>query len=506
MFYNFYDKGTIMNKYILAIDQGTTSTRAIIFDHNGKLKSSAVRELENLFPHEGWVEIDPLKIWIGAVDVVNEVLIRADITMDDIVSIGVTNQRETTVVWEKATGKPVYNAVVWQSRQSEKICDKFEKYKDFIHNKTGLLINPYFSASKIRFILDNIPNGQTRAENGELLFGTVDTWLIYKMTLGKKHLTDVTNASRTMLFNIFELKWDDELLNLFNIPKCMLPEVLPSSADFGVATYFSKSVHIYGVAGDQHASLFGHNCFDSGESKNTYGTGCFMLMNTGEKPILSKNGLLTTIAWKVNDKVCYALEGSVFIGGAAVQWLRDGLKIIKSSSDSEHEAKKVKDSDGIYVVPAFVGLGTPYWDDDVRGAIFGMTRATNKRHIIRATLEGIAYQSKDVFDIMKKESGINIKSLRVDGGATANEILMQFQSDILQIQIQKPACLETTALGVAYLAGLYCGYWSNIDEIHSKHKYQATYKPKMSKAEAKRRSNGWQLAVEAARIFKPRKD
>lgn len=495
-----------MEKYILAIDQGTTSTRAIIFDKEGKLRSSAMRELENLFPHEGWVEIDPLKIWIGTVDVVNEVLIRADLTMNDIDSIGVTNQRETAIVWDKKTGKPVYNAVVWQSRQSEKICDEFEKYKDLIHEKTGLLINPYFSASKIRFILDNIPNGQKRAEAGELLFGTVDTWLIYKMTLGQKHLTDVTNASRTMLFNIFTLEWDNELLKLFNIPKKMLPEVLPSSADYGLASYFSNSVHIYGVAGDQHASLFGHNCFDEGESKNTYGTGCFMLMNTGEKPILSKNGLLTTIAWKVDNKVCYALEGSVFIGGASVQWLRDGLKVIKTSADSEHEAKKVESSDGVYVVPAFVGLGTPYWDDDVRGAVFGMTRATTKSHLIRATLEGIAYQSRDVFEVMKKESGINIKSLQVDGGATANEILMQFQSDILQIEIKKPVCLETTALGVAYLAGLYSGYWHNLDEVHSTHRYQATFKPKMSKKEAERRVEGWKLAVEAARVFKPRKD
>ncbi len=494
-----------MEKYVLAIDQGTTSTRAILFDHEGHNISSAVREVTNLFPHEGWVEIDPLKIWISAVDVVNEVMIKADITMNQIDSIGITNQRETAIVWDKKTGKPVYNAVVWQSRQSVEICEEFEHQKEFIHYKTGLLINPYFSASKIRWILDHIKNGQERAENGELLFGTVDTWLIYRMTRGATFATDVSNASRTMLYNIFTLKWDEELLKLFNIPKCMLPEVKSSSEDYGVASYFSDKVHIYGVAGDQHASLFGHNCFNPGDSKNTYGTGCFMLMNTGEKPILSHNGLLTTIAWKIGDKVCYALEGSVFIGGAAVQWLRDGLRAIDKSSDSEEEASRVEDSDGIYVVPAFVGLGTPYWDDDVRGAVFGITRATTKAHLIRATLEGVAYQSKDVFEVMEKESKIKISSLQVDGGATANNILMQFQSDVLQIELKKPVCLETTAMGVAYLAGLASGFWKDFGDIKSKHKYAKVYKPAMDKKTASEKIRGWKLAVEAARVFKPKK-
>ncbi len=494
-----------MEKYVLAIDQGTTSTRAILFNHEGRAVSSAMREVPNLFPHEGYVEIDPLKIWISAVDVTNEVMINADITMDQIDSIGITNQRETAIVWDKKTGKPVYNAVVWQSRQSVEICEEHEQQKEFIHYKTGLLINPYFSASKIRWILDHIKNGQERAENGELLFGTVDTWLIYKMTNSETFATDVTNASRTMLFNIFKLQWDEDLLKMFNIPRCMLPEVKSSSEDYGVASYFSDKVHIFGVAGDQHASLFGHSCFNPGDSKNTYGTGCFMLLNTGEKPILSHNGLLTTIAWKIGDKVCYALEGSVFIGGASVQWLRDGMKVIEKSADSEPEALRVSDSDGVYVVPAFVGLGTPYWDDDVRGAIFGVTRATNRYHIIRATLEGIAYQSKDVFDVMEAESKIKINSLQVDGGATANNVLMQFQSDILQIELKKPVCLETTAMGVAYLAGLASGFFKDLGDIKAKHKYAKVYKPQMNKKLAEEKIAGWKMAVAAARTFKPKR-
>lgn len=494
-----------MRKFILAIDQGTTSSRAILFDHSGHIISSAVRELELLYPHEGYVEADPLKIWISVNDVVNEVLIKANSTMKSVDSIGVTNQRETTIVWDKKTGIPVYNAVVWQSRQTVDICNALEDKKDFIHKKTGLLINPYFSASKIRYILDHIKNGQKRAENGELLFGTVDTWLIYKMTNGKKHLTDVTNASRTLLYNIFDMKWDDELLKLFNIPKVMLPQVCPSSYDFGVASYFSPNVHIYGDAGDQHASLFGHNCFEVGDFKNTYGTGCFMLMNIGTKPILSDKGLLTTVAWQVKDKIVYALEGSVFIGGAAVQWLRDGLKVIKTASESEESARKVESSDGIYVVPAFVGLGTPYWDDEVRGAIFGITRATTKYHIVRATLEAIAYQSYDLFECMIKDAGADIKSLRVDGGATANPILMQFQSDILQIEVKKPKVLETTALGVAYLAGLYSGYWTNVEDIKATHEYDCKYEPKMDPKEVEKRIEGWKLAVASARMFKPKR-
>lgn len=495
-----------MTKFVMAIDQGTTSTRAILFDYEGNAISTAQREVPNIFPNEGWVEISPLKVWISVVDVINEVLINANTDMAHIDSIGITNQRETAIIWEKETGLPVYNGVVWQSRQSVDICESLEEYREIIHQKSGLLINPYFSASKIRWILDHIPNGQERAEAGELMFGTVDTWIIYKLTQGRTFATDVTNASRTMLFNIFELKWDDELLRIFNVPKCMLPEVKASSDDYGEASYFPGNVHIFADAGDQHASLFGHNCFNAGDSKNTYGTGCFMLMNTGTKPILSKNGLLTTIAWKIKDQVVYALEGSVFVGGASIQWLRDGLQVIEKASESEKYATKVEDSEGVYFVPAFVGLGTPYWDDDVRGSMFGITRATTKNHIIRATLEAIAYQTRDVFEVMKKEAGIEINSLRVDGGATQNNFLMQFQSDILQLEVKKPKCLETTALGAAYLAGLYSGYWKDTWDIRSKHQYQAKFNPKMDKEVAAKKLKGWDLAVKCAINFKPRRE
>ena len=491
-----------MKKYILSIDQGTTSSRAILFDEKGEKVAMAQRELPLLYPHHGWVEADPTQIWITVVDVINEVMINGDVDWEDIDSIGLTNQRETTIIWDKKTGRPIYNAIVWQSRQSSDICESFSNKQEYIHSRTGLLINPYFSASKIRFILDNVENAQERAEKGELLFGTIDTWLIYKLTNGKNHLTDTTNASRTMLFNIHTLKWDKDLLDLFNIPASILPKVLPCSADYGTAAYFGRNVHIYGVAGDQHASLFGHNCFKPGECKNTYGTGCFMLMNVGDKPVLSRNGLLTTIAWDIDGKVSYALEGSIFIGGAAIQWLRDGLKAIKSAPESDEVASQVKDSDGVYFVPAFVGLGTPYWDDEVRGSMFGITRATNKAHIVRATLEAIAFQSKDVFDVMEKESKIHIKSLQVDGGATGSNILMQFQSDILQIEIKKPVCLETTALGAAYFAGLKSGFWKDVNEIKRTHSYQAAYSPKMSPKDALRKVMGWKKAVEAAKTFK----
>ena len=494
-----------MEKYILALDQGTTSSRAIIFDKFGHKVMMASREVRCLYPKEGYVEANAMEIYISVVDVTNEVLIKSGLSWKDIAAIGITNQRETTIVWDKNTGQPVYNAIVWQSRQSADICASFNNKKELIQKKTGLLLNPYFSASKIRFILDHIKDGQKRAERGELLFGTVDSWLIYKMSNDKKHLTDVSNASRTMLFNIHTLKWDNDLLKLFNIPKTMLPKVCESSYDYGVASAFKSNVHILGVVGDQQASLFGHNCFKEGQSKNTYGTGCFMLMNIGDKPIVSKSGLLTTVAWSVNKKVCYALEGSVFIGGAAIQWLRDGLKIISDASDSEHQAKKVTSSEGVYLVPAFVGLGTPYWDDDVKGALFGITRATTRAHIVRATLESIAFQSKEVFELMEKESNIKIKSLQVDGGATANNILMQFQSDILHLNVYKPECLETTALGAAYLAGLKCGFWKDIDDISKSHKYQTVYKPSMDEEEANRRYNMYKLAVQATMVFKEKK-
>lgn len=491
-----------MKPYLLAIDQGTTSSRAILFDHNGQACFTAQREVNCLFPHSGWVEADALSIWVSVIDVVNEVLVKANIKLDSIDSIGVTNQRETAVVWDKKTGMPVYHAVVWQSRQSADICDSFEDKKEYIHEKTGLLINPYFSASKIRFILDHIENGQERAEKGELLFGTIDSWLLYKMTDGRIHATDVSNASRTLLFNIHTLSWDDDLLKLFNIPRCMLPEVKPSSYDFGPASFFANDVHIRGVAGDQQAALFGQTCFEKGESKNTYGTGCFMLLNTGNQPILSKQGLLTTIGWQIGDKVTYALEGSVFMGGAIVQWLRDQMQLIRNSSDSEQEALSCQSTHGVYVVPAFVGLGTPYWDDDARGAVFGLTRGTTKHHFVRACLDGIAYQCKDVFEVMTSEIGSCLRCLKVDGGATQNKYLMQFQSDILGCEIKLPSCLETTALGVAYLAGLNSGYFSSIEEIKSIHSYQAIYNPKMDRKEADKAYDGWKKAVAATRMFK----
>ena len=491
-----------MEKFILAIDQGTTSTRAILFDHSGNARFMAQREVECIFPHSGWVEQDALSLWISVIDVTNEVLVKANITFSSIDSIGITNQRETAVIWDKETGMPVSKAIVWQSRQTYEICQRFEDKKEYIHEKTGLLINPYFSASKIRFILDHLPDGQARAERGELMFGTVDTWIVYKMTKRKVFATDMSNASRTLLFNINTLTWDEDLCKLFNIPMCMLPEIRPSSGDYGIAEFFTNKVHIYAVAGDQQAALFGQTCWDKGESKNTYGTGCFMLMNTGEEPIISHEGLLTTIAWNINGKVNYALEGSVFIGGAVVQWLRDGMRMIHTSADSEVEANRCSSTHGVYVVPAFVGLGTPYWDDDARGAVFGLTRNTTNAHFIRACLEGIAYQCKDVFEVMKKESKLKLKSLKVDGGATSNNFLLQFQSDILRTDINLPTCLQTTALGVAYLAGLASGFYHDINEIKKIHSYQATFKPKMPKEEVDKRYKGWKKAVKATRMFK----
>lgn len=491
-----------MKKYILSIDQGTTSSRAILFNHEGQAEFIAQREIKCLFPYPGWVEADALSIWVSVIDVINEVLIKANITMNQIDSIGLSNQRETTVVWDKLTGMPIYHAIIWQSRQSYEICEQKESFKELIHQKTGLLINPYFSASKIRYILDHVPGSQKRAEKGELLFGTIDSWIIYKMTKGKVHATDVSNASRTLLFNINTMMWDKELCELFNIPMKMLPEVKPSSYNYGMASFFNHDVAIQGVAGDQQAALFGQTCFDKGESKNTYGTGCFMLLNTGDEPVFSHNGLLTTVAWKINDKITYALEGSVFVGGAAVQWLRDEMRLIDKSSDSERKALAVDDTHGVYFVPSFVGLGTPYWDDDARGAILGITRGTDKNMIIRATLEGIAYQCKDVFNVMNKETKCSLKKLKVDGGATANKYLMQFQSDILQVEIMLPTCLETSALGAAYLAGLNSGFYHSLSEIKQVHTYQSIYQPQMKKSEVNERYKGWKKAVKAVRIFK----
>ena len=491
-----------MEKYILSIDQGTTSSRAILFDKKGDIVATAQEEVALIYPQAGWVEADALLIWISVVNVVNECLIKANATWANIDSIGITNQRETTVVWDKKTGKPIYNAIIWQSRQSSDICDEFAYKKEIIHDKTGLLINPYFSASKLKFILDKVDGSRERAKRGELLFGTIDSWLIYRLTNGAVHATDTTNASRTLLYNIFKLQWDEDLLKLFDVPKQMLPKVLPSVHDYGPATYFSKKVHILAVAGDQQASLFGHTCFNQGDCKNTYGTGCFMLMNTGKKPILSHDGLLTTIAWNINGEISYALEGSVFIGGAIIQWLRDGLKCINSAPEVDGAATAVSDNGGVYFVPAFVGLGTPYWDNDVRGSIFGMTRATTENHICRAALESIAFQSKDVFDVMVKESKIKLHSLQVDGGASNSDYLMQFQSDILQINIEKPCCTESTALGVAYMAGYKSKFFGSLNEIAKMRCIAKSFTPKMSKEEALHACKCWESAVKSAQTFK----
>lgn len=493
-----------MKKYVLSIDQGTTSTRAILIDKKGQCIYKAQSEVKCLYPYPGWVESDPNSIWVSVIDVINEILVQADTSFDEIDSIGITNQRETTIIWDKKTGKAVYNAIVWQSKQTQSYCDEKIDKEKFIHDKTGLRINPYFSASKIRFILDHIENGQKRAENGELLFGTVDSWLIYKITMGKNHFTDVTNASRTMLYNIHTMSWDDELLKLWNIPKCMLPQVKDNVADFGKCTFFKTDIHINGVVGDQQGALFGQCCFEKGDGKNTYGTGCFMLMNTGNTIVDSKKGLLTTVAWKIDEKPVYALEGSVFIGGAIVQWLRDEMNLFKHSADVEGYANRAKDTAGVYVVPAFVGLGTPYWDDQARGAVFGLTRGADRHNIARAALFSIAYQSKDVIEVMKDDAHLFLKSLKVDGGASANSLLMQFQSDILQCEISLPKNVETTALGAGYMAGLGCGFWKNKEEILSNHIIAKTFKPQISKDEADKLYAGWLEAVNATRQFKPK--
>lgn len=489
-------------KYILVVDQGTTSSRAIIFNNKEEIVYKAQQELECLFPHDGWVEQNAIDIYASVLNVINDALLKTNLTYDDIDSLGITNQRETTIVWDKHTGMPVYNAIVWQSRQSAEICDSWKIHQEIVKSKTGLIINPYFSASKIRFILDNIPNGQKRAENGELLFGTVDTWLMYKLSRGNIFKTDYTNASRTMFFNINTLEYDNELLKIFNIPKCMLAEVYPSSNFFGNATALNENLKIRAVAGDQQAALFGQNCFEKGESKNTYGTGCFMLMNIGEKPIFSKSGLITTIACSYNEKVVYALEGSVFIGGACIQWLRDQMRMIKSAPESEKYATKVKNSDGVYVVPAFVGLGAPYWDDECRGAIFGITRGTTKEHFINATLNSIALQTLDVIDVMQKESKVKIETLKVDGGATTNNYLMQYQANILNAKVLLPNCLETTALGACFLAGLNSGFFKDIDEIKTIHQYKREFLPNMDESERKIIKEKWKKAIQATRVFK----
>ncbi|MFD2044525.1 glycerol kinase GlpK [Ornithinibacillus salinisoli] len=496
-----------METYIMSIDQGTTSSRAIIFNHRGEIVESAQKEFEQHFPHPGWVEHDANEIWTSVLACIAEVLRKADIEPSQIAGIGITNQRETTVVWDKNTGKPVYNAIVWQSRQTEGICKELRDagYNNMFKSKTGLLIDPYFSGTKVKWILDHVEGTRERANNGELLFGTIDSWLVYKLSGGKAHITDYSNASRTLLFNIYDLVWDDELLDILTIPASMLPEVRLSSEIYARTVsyhFFGHEVPIAGVAGDQQAALFGQACFEKGMVKNTYGTGCFMLMNTGEQGIASEHGLLTTLAWGVDGKVDYALEGSVFVAGSAVQWLRDGIKIIENAPESEVLASKVESSDGVYMVPAFVGLGTPYWDSEARGAVFGLTRGTTKEHFIRATLESLAYQTKDVLDAMVSDSHIELQSLRVDGGVVNNNLLMQFQSDILGLSVDRPAIRETTALGSAYLAGLAVGYWESKEEIAKLRKKEMGFHVKMKNNDRERLYNGWKKAVEAARVFK----
>jgi len=495
-----------MEKYILSIDQGTTSSRAILFDKEGTIKFVSQREFKQYFPKGGWVERDASEIWISVLAVISSVLNENNISPKQIEGIGITNQRETAVVWDKNTGRPVYHAIVWQSRQTQDICTEL-KSKDLepiFKEKTGLLLDPYFSGTKVKWILDNVEGAREKAENGDLLFGTIDTWLIWKFT-GDVHVTDYSNASRTLMYNIYDLKWDEELLKYLDVPASMLPEVKPSSEVYGYTQehhFFGEKIAIAGVAGDQQAALFGQACFESGEVKNTYGTGGFMLMNTGEKAVKSESGLLTTLAYGLDGKVNYALEGSIFVSGSAIQWLRDGLRMIKSAPASEDYANRVKSTEGVYVVPAFVGLGTPYWDADARGAIFGLTRGTEKEHFIRATLESLCYQTRDVLEAMEKDSGINVETLRVDGGAVKNNFLMQFQADIVNTPVERPEVNETTALGAAYLAGLAVGFWKSKDEIKQRWKLETEFKPELEEEEREKLYKGWKTAVKATQAFK----
>lgn len=496
-----------METYILSLDQGTTSSRAILFNKEGKIVHSAQKEFTQYFPHPGWVEHNANEIWGSVLAVIASVISESGISASQIAGIGITNQRETTVVWDKDTGSPVYNAIVWQSRQTSGICEELREkgYNDKFREKTGLLIDPYFSGTKVKWILDNVEGAREKAEKGELLFGTIDTWLIWKMSGGKAHVTDYSNASRTLMFNIYDLKWDDELLDILGVPKSMLPEVKPSSHVYAETVdyrFFGKNIPIAGAAGDQQSALFGQACFEEGMGKNTYGTGCFMLMNTGEKAIKSEHGLLTTIAWGIDGKVNYALEGSIFVAGSAIQWLRDGLRMFQDSSLSESYAEKVDSTDGVYVVPAFVGLGTPYWDSDVRGSVFGLTRGTTKEHFIRATLESLAYQTKDVLDAMEADSNISLKTLRVDGGAVKNNFLMQFQGDLLNVPVERPEINETTALGAAYLAGIAVGFWKDRSEIANQWNLDKRFEPELEEEKRNELYKGWQKAVKAAMAFK----
>ena len=488
-----------MEKFILSLDQGTSSSRAIVFDHKGQIRSVAQREFTQYFPKPGWVEHNPHEIWSSQASVIAEAITSIDINGLDIAAIGITNQRETTIVWDSETEEPIYNAIVWQDRRTSEYCDELKAagHTEFIRSRTGLIIDAYFSATKIKWILDNVPGARERAEKGKLMFGTVDTWLIWRLTRGEVHVTDVSNASRTMLFNIHTLHWDEELLRLFDIPLSMMPEVRSSSEVYGhtKSTIFAHKVPIAGIAGDQQAALFGQMCVEPGAVKNTYGTGCFLLMNSGEKPIDSKNNLLTTVAWKIGDKVNYALEGSIFVGGSVVQWLRDGLGIIRSSSEVEALAASVPDTAGVYFVPALTGLAAPYWDQYARGSISGISRGTTAAHIARAALEGIAYQTLDIVDAMQRDSGIELCELKVDGGAARNNLLMQFQSDLLDTRVIRPQVTETTALGAAYLAGLAVGYWDSIDDIKQQWQAEHVFEPTQERDSIQKAVEGWHDAV-----------
>ena len=487
-------------KYIVALDQGTTSSRAIVFDHEQRIVAVGQKEFQQFYPQPGWVEHDPMEIWATQYGVLQEALAKADITMADVAAIGIANQRETTIVWEKETGRPIYNALVWQCRRTAALCDelKTEGWSDYIRDTTGLVIDAYFSATKISWILDHVPGARERAQKGELLFGTVDSWLVWKLTGGAVHVTDYTNASRTMLYNIRELKWDDKLLERLQIPKCMLPEVRNSSEIYGYVQSEGVQVPIAGIAGDQQAALFGQACFAKGSAKNTYGTGCFLLMNVGREFISSKNGLITTVAATMNGEVEYALEGSIFVGGAVIQWLRDELRILETAAESETYSASLEDNGGVYLVPAFVGLGAPYWDMYARGSIFGLTRGAGRSHIVRAALEAIAYQTNDVLQAMAEDAGQAVTELKVDGGACRNDFLMQFQADIINCVVRRPAITETTALGVAYLAGLAVNYWSSKEEIAQRWHAQQQFAPRMEQAVREENCRGWQKAVSKA--------
>lgn len=488
-----------MSKYIMALDAGTTSNRCILFNKKGQIISVAQKEFTQYFPKPGWVEHDANEIWSSQLGVAVEAMAKIDATANDIAAIGITNQRETTIVWDKNTGEPIYNAIVWQCRRTSQYCDKLKEkgLTEKFREKTGLIVDAYFSGTKLKWILDNVEGAREKAENGDLLFGTVETWLIWKLTKGKVHVTDYSNASRTLLFNIKELKWDDEILAELNIPKCILPEVKQSSEIYGYCdqSFLGGKIPISGAAGDQQAALFGQTCFNAGEAKNTFGTGCFMLMNTGETPVYSENGLVTTIAWGLDGKVNYALEGSIFVAGAAIQWLRDELRIIESAADSEHMANMVEDTNGCYVVPAFTGLGAPHWDQYARGAIVGLTRGVNKYHIVRATLESLAFQVNDVLEAMKVDSKIELESLKVDGGASQNNLLMQMQSDIINAPVKRPRCVETTAMGAAYLAGLAVGYWKSKEEVIKNWEIDKVFTPQICEENRTKKIKGWHKAV-----------